>query len=69
MSRPRKLTPQALALFEHEARRRAQALSNKSLALRFGLSPGYVANIIARMRREIEHECQHDHVSCETDDE
>lgn len=58
--RPRLLTPQDDASFEAEAARRAQGLPpsqrtcTKRLAESSGRSVTYVANIIARRRREIE---------------
>jgi len=67
MPQPRKITPEAMALLEREAQRRAHPQSNKKLAALTGLAPGYVARLVARMRREIEaRESQCIDVSCGT---
>lgn len=69
MPQPRKITPEAMALLTQEARRRAEALGNKDLARLTGLAPGYVAQIVARIRRQIEAETQRIDVSRETKSE
>lgn len=61
-----KITPEIQALLEAEARRRAHARTNKELAQLTGLTPAYVAQIVARIRRQIEAETQRIDVSCET---
>jgi len=66
MPQPRKITPEIQALLETEARRRAHGRTNKQLAQLTGLTPAYVAQIVARMRRKIEAETQRIDVSCET---
>lgn len=58
MPQPRKITPGAMALLRAEAHRRAEIRaelhSNKQLARLTGLAPGYVAQLVAQFRREIE---------------
>lgn len=60
MGRKKRLTDHADALFSAEAVRRADGLprdqraATKDLAVETGLAYGYVANIIARKRRELE---------------
>lgn len=54
MPRRRKLTDEAIALLRAEAHRRAEIHSNKQLARLTGLAPGYVAQLVAQFRREIE---------------
>lgn len=49
-----KSSPEFEALMRREAERRAGRLTNKQIADRTGFSPLYVAQRIARMRREIE---------------
>lgn len=57
---PYKAARSALDVFREEAARRAQRLplkqriSNKDLAKLSGLTPLYVAQVVARFRREIE---------------
>lgn len=53
MPRPRKLTEGFLAECEEEAQRRAGGVTNKELARRGGVSPSYVAQLIARMARAL----------------
>jgi hypothetical protein len=65
----RKLTPEIDVLLSAEAMRRAsgmplvQRTRTKELAAETGLAYSYVANIIARKRRELEEKVD---VSCET---
>lgn len=54
MSRPMKRTPEGDEICRAEAHRRAQRMSNKQLARLTGLTPKYVAQIVARFRREYE---------------
>lgn len=54
------MTADARKLFEIEAQRRADAKTNKQLAQLTGLTPMYVANVVAKLRRGI---CQRVDVS------
>jgi hypothetical protein len=56
--RPRKLTDEGVALLQRQAHLRLQlrreGRTNKQLAIETGLAPGYVARLIAAMRRDLE---------------
>jgi hypothetical protein len=59
-----KVTPEFLKLCHEEAARRATGRTNKELADLGGVSPLYAAQIVAKIRRQIEH--QQIDVSCGT---
>jgi hypothetical protein len=48
-----RMTPEAMALFEREARLRLESKTNKQLARLTGFAPKYVANLVAKLRREL----------------
>jgi hypothetical protein len=53
MSAHLKITPGVDAILRDEARRRAERRTNKDIAKLTGLSAKYVANVVARYRRQM----------------